>query len=150
MSSEFIFSLDKILYYSLRNKKELKFFAEKAVKSSHRRRSVGKGVLRNFAKFTGKPLCQSLSSASLRPATLLKRGSGTGVLLWILWEHLFYTTPLGDCFWTVRSSNYLIRYYIPKYWLYIEMYVQNQQLTEFNLRSLCQANKSYVDKDLVF
>ena len=30
------------------------------------------------------------------------------------------------------------------------MYEQNQQLTEFNLRSLCQANKSYVDKDLVF
>ena len=27
---------------------------------SHRRRSVRKGVLRNFAKFTGKRLCQSL------------------------------------------------------------------------------------------
>ena len=79
LSREFIFSLDKILYYSLWNKKELKFFAEKAVKSSHRRRSVGKGVLRNFAKFTGKHLCQSLFSESLRPATLLKRGSGAGV-----------------------------------------------------------------------
>ena len=30
------------------------------VKSSHRRCSVKKGVLRNFAKFTGKHLCQSL------------------------------------------------------------------------------------------
>ena len=30
------------------------------VKSSHRRCSVRKGVLRNFAKFTGKYLCQSL------------------------------------------------------------------------------------------
>ena len=30
------------------------------VKSSHRRCSVRKGVLRNFAKFTGKHLCQSL------------------------------------------------------------------------------------------
>ena len=29
-------------------------------KSSHRRFSVRKGVLRNFAKFTGKHLCQSL------------------------------------------------------------------------------------------
>ena len=29
-------------------------------KSSHRRCSVKKGVLRNFAKFTGKHLCQSL------------------------------------------------------------------------------------------
>ena len=35
-----------------------------------------RGVLKNFAKFTGKHLCQSLSSnklASLRPATLLKK-----------------------------------------------------------------------------
>ena len=29
-------------------------------RSSHRRSSVRKGVLRNFAKFTGKHLCQSL------------------------------------------------------------------------------------------
>ena len=36
-----------------------------------------KGVLRNFAKFTGKHLC-------LRPATLLKKDSGTGVFLRIL------------------------------------------------------------------
>ena len=40
-----------------------------------------KGVLRNFAKFTGKHQCQNC----LRPATLLKkRDSGTGVFLWIL------------------------------------------------------------------
>ena len=35
-----------------------------------------KGVLRNFSKFTGKHLCQSLffnKVAGLRPATLLKR-----------------------------------------------------------------------------
>ena len=31
------------------------------LRSSHRRCSVKKGVLRNFAKFTGKHLCQSLS-----------------------------------------------------------------------------------------
>ena len=39
-----------------------------------------KGVLRNFAKFTGKHLCQSLflnKVASLRPATFLKRNSYT-------------------------------------------------------------------------
>ena len=35
---------------------------------SHRRCSLRKCVLRNFAKFTGKHLCQSL-----RPATLLKK-----------------------------------------------------------------------------
>ena len=40
-----------------------------------------KGVLTNFAKFTGKHLCQSLffkKVAVLRPK---KRGSGTGVFL---------------------------------------------------------------------
>ena len=47
-------------------------------RSSHRRCSVNKTVLRNFAKFTGKHLCQSLfllklQTSVLRPATLLKK-----------------------------------------------------------------------------
>ena len=45
-------------------------------RSTHRRCSVRKGVLRNFAKFTGKHLCQRLffnKVAGLRPATLLKK-----------------------------------------------------------------------------
>ena len=45
-------------------------------RSSHERYSVRKGVLRNFAKFTGKQLCQSLffnKVAGLMPATLLKK-----------------------------------------------------------------------------
>ena len=47
----------------------------KKLKSSHRRCSVRKGVLRNFSKFTGKHLCQSLFliKIGLRPATLLKK-----------------------------------------------------------------------------
>ena len=43
-----------------------------------------KGVLKNFAKFSGKHLCQSLflnKFAGLKPATLLKKDSGTGVFL---------------------------------------------------------------------
>ena len=44
-------------------------------RSSHRRCSVKKGVLRNFAKFTGKHLCQRLffNKVAGRPATLLKK-----------------------------------------------------------------------------
>ena len=38
-----------------------------SLRSSHQRCSVKKGVLRNFAKFTGKHLCQAA------PATLLKK-----------------------------------------------------------------------------
>ena len=56
-------------------------------RSSHRRCSVRKGVLRNFAKFTGKNLCLRLffnKITGLRAATLLKRDSGTGVFLCIL------------------------------------------------------------------
>ena len=41
-------------------------------RSSHQRCSMKKDVLKNFTEFTG------------RPATLLKRGSGTGVFLRIL------------------------------------------------------------------
>ena len=43
-----------------------------------------KGFLKNFAKLTGKRLCQTLfvkNIVGLRPATLLKRDSGTGVFL---------------------------------------------------------------------
>ena len=45
-----------------------------------------KDFLRNFAKLTGKHLCQGLfynKVAGLRPATLLKRDSNKGVFLWI-------------------------------------------------------------------
>ena len=63
-----------------------------------------KGALRNFKKFTGKQLCQSLffnKVAGLKPAILLKKR---------LWDRCFpvnfvkslttpfYRTPLGDCF----------------------------------------------------
>ena len=45
------------------------------IKSSHRRCSVKNDVLKNFAKFTGKHMCQCLffdNVAVLRPATFLK------------------------------------------------------------------------------
>ena len=45
-------------------------------RSTHRRCSLRKGVLRYFAKFTGKHLCQKLffnKVADLKPATLLKK-----------------------------------------------------------------------------
>ena len=45
-------------------------------RSSHQRCSIKKGVLRIFARFTGKHLCRSLffnKVAGLRPATLLKK-----------------------------------------------------------------------------
>ena len=51
--------------------------------SSHQRCSMKKAALRNFAKFTGKRLCQSLffkKVADLRPSVIWC------VFLWILWN----------------------------------------------------------------
>ena len=60
------------------------FFLRKELEtSSHQRCSIMKGVLRNFAKFTGKHLCQNLifnKVAGLRPATLLKKETLTQAL----------------------------------------------------------------------
>ena len=54
-------------------------------RSSQERCSVKKGVLKNFANFTGKHLCWSLfliKFQAFNPGTLLKRDSNTGVFLW--------------------------------------------------------------------
>ena len=61
---------------------------KKLYRSSHKRCSIKKGVLKNFAILTGKHLCWSLFLIKLqawRSATLLKRDSSTGIFLWILW-----------------------------------------------------------------
>ena len=53
-----------------------KFLEIGSNRRSHRRCSVKKGVVRNFAKSTGKHLCQGLffnKVTDLRPATLLKK-----------------------------------------------------------------------------
>ena len=59
-------------------------------RSNYQGCSVKKGVLRNFAKFTGKHLCQSLFFDKVQvPATL--------------YEHISYRTRLGDCFWCLGA-----------------------------------------------
>ena len=53
-----------------------------------------KTSFRDFAKFTGKHQCQSLAFsevAGLRPATLFKKDSDTGALLWIF-DEIFKNT----------------------------------------------------------
>ena len=60
-----------------------------------------KGVLRNFTKFTGKRLCQSLFFNKVAGLRLQDWDSGTGVFLWILsniQEHLFLPNTSGGCF----------------------------------------------------
>ena len=59
-----------------RSQREIMKNHQAQIRSSHQRCSMKKGGLRNFTKFTGKHLCQSLffnKVAGLRPATLFKR-----------------------------------------------------------------------------
>ena len=73
-----------------------------------------KGVLKNFTKFTGKHLCQSLFFnivADLSPAPLLKRDSGTGAsceFCEVSKNTLFYRTPLLAAFKVYGSSSRLV------------------------------------------
>ena len=75
-----------------------------------------KGVLRNFAKFTGNHLLQSLFLIKLQASVLhlsLKRDSSTGFFLWILrnfWEHLILQNSSGGCFWV---SQFNIKFHLP-------------------------------------
>ena len=97
----------KILQQSILQK------AQPLIKSRHQRSFLIKGVLRNFAKFTGKHLCQSLffnKVAALRPTTLLKRRPWHRcfpVNFTKFLEHLFCRTPLGDCLPERLWSKYL-------------------------------------------
>ena len=49
-----------MLYLAAISKCEIKCIQRSSQRSSHRKSSERKGVLRNFAKFTGKHLCQGL------------------------------------------------------------------------------------------
>ena len=57
--------------YNKKKFAEFVHFLASTIKSNHRRYSAKKGALRNFEKFIGKHLCQSLRG--LRPSTLLKK-----------------------------------------------------------------------------
>ena len=80
-------------------------------RGSHRMYSVRKGVLRNFAKLTGKDLCQRLFFIKLEAQGLqlyLKRGPDTGVFLLISQISLgsfFYKIPSDDCFRLLTDTN---------------------------------------------
>ena len=67
------------------------------LRSSHQRCSMKKGVLRNFAKFTGKHLCQS---NYIKKETLAQVFSCE--FCGISKITFFNRTPLGDCLWILQ------------------------------------------------
>ena len=96
-------NLTNLLYYPFR--------------SSHRRCFVRKSVLRNFEKFTRKHLCKSLFFNKKK--TLWKKRSDTDVFLWTLRnikEHLFYSSPPGDCFCSFSSAISIVDFALKLTW----------------------------------
>ena len=93
-------------------------------RSSHWRCSVGKGVLRNFAKFTWKHLCQSLyfdKVAGLRPETcnFIQIETLAQMFSYEFWEisknnsfieHVWATTSGYIGLGFEKYSNYLIAF----------------------------------------
>ena len=84
-----------------------------------------KGVLKYFAKLTGKHLIKLQDKAS----TLLKKDSGTGAFLWILQnfsENLLLQNTSGDCFLKMVIMKLLINSFLS--------IVTNFQLISIRLR----------------
>ena len=76
------------------------------VASSHRRYSKKKRVLKSFAKFTGKHLCQNHNFnkvAGLRPATLLKKKKTQAQVFscefFKISKNTYFEEHLNDSFW---------------------------------------------------
>ena len=105
----------KFQYYFIKNSIS---FRRRTLRSSRLEVFCKKGLLKNFANFTGKHLCQSLffnENAGLSPATLLKKR---------LWHKCFlvnFANSLGTpflynsasgCFWTLnkRINEWSIMY----------------------------------------
>ena len=78
-----------------------------------------KGARRNFEKFTGKQLCQSLFLNKIKMQTSglqihLKRDAGTDVFLKIFRNfqgHLFLMNASGGCFWSGINAKKLRKLY---------------------------------------
>ena len=87
--------------------KMVRLFRLVTFKSSHRMCSVRKGFLRNFTKFTGKHLCQSLffnKVTGLRLATLLKKK------LWLRCFLVIFAKFLRTTFLQKTSGRKLLNY----------------------------------------
>ena len=109
-----VFLCDWFFFYSLSNvserrQKKLIFKIFKDILKKLRSRSCKKGILKNFPKFLRNYPSWSLFLIKLQAcSTDGKRGSSTGVLLWILGnfsENVFYRIPQSDCFQKITGLN---------------------------------------------
>ena len=105
----------KFQYYFIKNSIS---FRRRTLRSSRLEVFCKKGLLKNFANFTGKHLCQSLffnENAGLSPATLLKKRPCHKCFLVnfanFLGTPFLYNSSSG-CFWTLnkRINEWSIMY----------------------------------------
>ena len=86
---------------------ELNDHQSKIMRSRHWRSSVRKGVLRNFAKFTEKHLCQSIFFKCR--CSFIKKGTLVQVFSCEFYEiskDTFFTKPFsGNCFWVLNYNK---------------------------------------------
>ena len=82
-------------------------------RSSQQRCSIKEGVLKNFAKLTGKDLCQSRFLIKLKSSAcdLTKRNSGTYVFQWVLQNLSFSQEHLPTI-----ASVFLFEKYLNIFW----------------------------------
>ena len=101
---------------------------ETPYRSRHRMCSVKKGVLKNFAKFIEKQLCQSLffnKVAGLKSKTLLKKELWHRRISMNFAKFLrrpFYRTPLGDCFCPYLNSFHSVLFTLTCLYLFTLTY----------------------------
>ena len=103
---KFVFIIWLLFHYSL----PIMHQRLSSVRSSHRRYSVRKGVLRNFAKFTKKHLCQSL---------FFNNVSGWGLFKKRLWHRCFavnFAKYLRTPFLQKTTGRLLLQWV---YWFFI-------------------------------
>ena len=87
------------------------------IRSSHRRYSVKQGAIRNFAKFTGKHLCQSLFFHKVfNKASLLKKR---------LWHRCFLGAPFLQ-----YTSGQLLLSYVPDLHHYTILEIKDKAFTK--------------------
>ena len=113
-------------------------------RSSHQMCSLKKGVLRNFAKFTGKHLCQSIffnKVAGLRPPTLSKKR------LWHMCFPVNFAKFLRTPFWQNPSGRLFLK--IKKYFTFpgrSHSIIHISKMTCNTLVKMYLRNKKFHDK----
>ena len=96
----------------------LKFYRKRdssTDRSYHRRSSVRKVIFRNFEKFIGKHMCQSLFLITLQTSAcnFIKKETLAQVFSCVFCE---ISNTSGDCFFCIDNFQWFLRWKFKKFW----------------------------------